>query len=224
MQERGEVDRDLEVGVGRVGQEESGVLGRDAGLDHLLVERARLREERGHVVAESGPLDGLRDRIGEGAALVGDIALALLLEADADSVTNELVRERARNAGDAELEMHLLQRGHVTGEQAGLDELEHLLWWDAFVVDPIEYLLRGQCRIADAVRHVEGADRVLGVVDQLDGDSHVYSFISLGGSPEGCGICQLNIAEGDGRLTWLCQMCRAVVHGCQPRLRQMRRA
>ena len=80
------------------GQEESRVFSGDAGLDHLLVERARLSEEGRHVVAESCALDGARHGEGELAAGEGDIALALLLEADPNAVSDELVRE---GAGDA---------------------------------------------------------------------------------------------------------------------------
>ena len=114
--------------------------------------------------SRDGSFDGLGP--GEGTRRRGRyIALALLLEADSDAVAHELVRERTRDAGDAELEMDLLKRRHVTGQQPRLDEVEHLFWCDALVVDPVEHLLRRQRRVADPVRHVEGPDWVLRVVD-----------------------------------------------------------
>ena len=73
----------------------------------------------------------LRDRVRELALLEGDVALALLLEADADVVADELVAEGARHAGDAELEPDLLERRGVAGLEALLDEVQHLLARDA---------------------------------------------------------------------------------------------
>ncbi len=119
VQELQEVHRDLEVGVGGVGQDEAGVFGRHAGLDHRVVERRPGGRTRAAISAlHAGALDRLGHRVGELAALEGDVALALLLEADAHAVADELVAEGARDAGDAELEPDLLQRRGVAGLQA----------------------------------------------------------------------------------------------------------
>ena len=55
------------------------------------------------------------------------VALTLLLEADADTMADELMRERARHAGDREPEHDLLERRGVAGLEALADELAHAL-------------------------------------------------------------------------------------------------
>ena len=56
----------------------------------------------------AGALHRLRHGVGEAGVLELDVALALLLEADADAMPHELVAEAATDAGDAELEPDLL--------------------------------------------------------------------------------------------------------------------
>ena len=53
-------------------------------------------------------------------------------------MSHELVRERARDAADPELEVDLLQGRDVAGLETVLNEAGHLLFGDAFVVDAIE--------------------------------------------------------------------------------------
>ena len=144
----------------------------DAGLDHALVEVAGLLEELLHVGAEARRLDGLGDGVGEVAALVGDVALALLFEGDADAMADELVGEGAGDAADAEFEVDLFEGGDVAGLEAVGDEGGHFVVGDALVGDAVEDLLGGEGGVADAVGHVEGPDGVLGVVDEGDVDGH----------------------------------------------------
>ena len=95
-----------------------------------------------------------RDGVGELAALESDVTLALLLEADADVVANELVAKGAADAGDAELEPDLLQGRGVAGFEALVDELPHLLLRDPLRVDAISDLQRRQSRVGNTVGDV----------------------------------------------------------------------
>ena len=173
MEQALEVHRDLEVRVRRVRQEEARVLGGDAGGDHLFVELADLVEELGHLACRCPAFfDRLGHGVGELAVLVGDVALALLLERDADAMAHELVAEGARDAGDAELERDLLERAGVAGLQALFDEVAHLLVGDAVVVDALADLLRRELAVAGAVGHVERPHRLFAVRKEGDLDGH----------------------------------------------------
>ena len=192
MEQGLEVDGDLEVRVRGVGDQEARVFGRHAGVDHLLVEPSQAGEELVHLVGDAGLADRLRHGVGELAFLVGDVALALLLEADADAMAHELVAEGARNAGDGELEPDLLQGRGVARLQALLDEVEHLL---ARVIRSSSMRSTisagGSGGVGRAIGDVQGADRVVAVVEKLDLYRHRGLF-------ERClGIaCRPIVAEG----------------------------
>jgi hypothetical protein len=167
-----EVDGDLEVGLGGGRQDEAGVFGGDAGVHHLLVEGAQLPQGLLHLLCKALLLHRLRHRVGVLAFLEGHVALALLFEADADAVADELVAEGAAHTGDGELEPALFEGRCVAGLEAPLDELQHLLARDALAFDPLDDLLRRQRRVGSAIGHIKGLDRVVGMVQQVDLDSH----------------------------------------------------
>ena len=93
-------------------------------------------------------------------------------------VADELVAERARDAGDAELEDHLLERGGVAGLEALLDEVFHLLARDLVGLDAVGDLLRREGGVGDAVGEIEGAGGVGGVVEEADVDGHFGRSVS----------------------------------------------
>ena len=69
----------------------------------------------------------------------------------------------------------------MSGLKALFDELKHLLARDAVVADARLDLDRRQRGVGDAIRHVEGADRVRGVVEELDLDAAAERLAFGGG-------------------------------------------
>ena len=160
VDERPQVGRHHEVRPGGIGEDEPGILARDARLQHLAV------EPKGAIdlffVSPTQIRIALRDRMRQhrGGALELDVALALLIEGDARSMTDELMRERSRHAGDREGEDDMLDGRAVAGFDHGRDEFLHLCRVVAAVHGLGEDLLRDLLRVARAAggiddRHVE---------------------------------------------------------------------
>src|SRR5579862_5127472 len=82
-------------------------------------------------------------------------------------MAHELMRERARDVGDAEPENDLLERRGVAGLEAIGDELANFFVSDFFGFDFFPDFDRRIGRIASAERRVEFFQRLLRVVDQL---------------------------------------------------------
>src|SRR3990172_1424538 len=126
-----EVHHHLEVRRRGVREHEAGILGGDPLLEGELVDAGDLLHQAVVDLPHPGRLlPGLGRHVLEPVLLVLHVALGLLLEADADPVAHELMGERARHAGDAEPEDHLLERRGVARLEALLDEVADRLGCD----------------------------------------------------------------------------------------------
>ena len=177
MQQLGEIHHDLEVGGRRVGQDESRVLGGDARRHRLPVDAGDLLHQLLELGRPTRIAPALRHHVFQALLVLSgeaDVALRLLLEGDADAVADELMAERARHAGDAEPEHHLLERGDVAGLQALLYELGDLLPRHGAGRDVVPHLAGRLRGVAGAVGPVELGEWVVRDVDEHDVHGALY--------------------------------------------------
>src|SRR5207244_11089418 len=95
---------------------------------------------------------------------------------------DELVRQGARNAADAEPEDDLLERRDVSRLEAILDELGDLLAAHLALGDVLPHLAWRLRRVAGAVGAVELGERVVGDVDEDDVHAR---FVARAGGVDG---------------------------------------